>query len=115
MNSNPSPGPARVELANSQTMPSLQVDPKASTVSTSGEKANRLKLYGPLKINRSQIFIEERLQNTFHHGCKAPTLGRKKWTYFNDTDNKWNNPDWCNSEKVMEYYHNDRMKRDCIS
>ena len=62
----------------------------------------KLKLYGPLKITR--------LDQTW-----GSSKAENKWTYFQDSDNRWNNPNWCKSHKLLEHYHNDKLRRDCMS
>lgn len=62
-----------------------------------------LKLYGPLKINRLDVT------------WGGPTKTGNKWTYFQDKDNRWNNPDWAKAPKILEHYHDDKMRRDCMS
>lgn len=114
------------QLINSQTMPTIkplttpnaEIHERYSYLDIQSNLKNPLKLYGPLKISRSQLSIREQMDNTFNLTSKhqqSIDFARKKWTYFTDTDNKWNNPDWCKSRKVMDFYHDDKLRRDCMS
>jgi hypothetical protein len=81
----------------------LQSDPTSEPRTQEDHGKQPLKLYGPLKINR--------LDETW----SGPTKSGNKWTYFQDKDNRWNNPDWAKAPKILEHYHDDKMRRDCVS
>lgn len=62
-------------------------------------KPQKLKLYGPLKISKSEAILE---------------FEQPKSVYFISGDNKWNNPSWM-SKQTLAMYHNDKLRRDCVS
>lgn len=81
---------------------------------TSPDK-QRLKLYGALKLNRYEIGEgEDMTKSKFQLAGYTPNTS-KKWIYYSDKDNGWNNPKWCKSEKLQEQYHHDKLRRDCAS
>ena len=80
---------------------------------TRSPNETKLKLYGPLKINRYEIGDnDEKALLKIPTGAKSVS---NKTIYYSDKDNNWNNPKWCKDEKLAVFYHGDKLRRDCIS
>ena len=75
----------------------------------------KLKLYGPLKVQRYDMGESEEKPIIRIPGSGYSGANSTKKIIFSDKDNNWNNPRWCKDEKLKIFYHDDKLRRDCIS